>query len=559
VKKIEYPLLILLSWAIGALISLPLVAFITFSGQLNFFQYSILPLALVWATGFLTYCALNAGVTRVRNGNWVKEWPMAIALILVARFAYRVTELAMTFPNLLLIEKFGLAPAQQSSYVAACLLALAGMSFTMSRVFSSAPGNRLHKFFQTNLPGFLIATLFFVVYFVLANTFNREDFNTNNVFFAADTNQWRLRLTSAEGAGMEMRAVHPLGFLLLRPIINLLSISAGTTLFHATVLIIATLSAIGIFLVWAILRDVSHNENFALLFAALLGVSTASLVFNSLIETYAFSGFLLILFFYLLRRNASFPLLAATGIAIFGITISNFAQSMIGFFSLKPRVLRVVLFSASVLSVSAALNLAAQRIYPHNALFFNPSDFEVERQHYQIGSTLEATATRGKIVANDVFRFSVVAPKPFQLTNNRDEGGGKFPKFYFMLGPRSSEYFGLGQFAAWLWTGGLIFSLATIAQSLRKEGITEANRLGLAFGACVAFNFGIHFFYGFEPFLYSADWTWALLLFTAVGARDYAEAKWLQATILLLLALLSLNNLSFIYLLMSGLAPFLPG
>jgi hypothetical protein len=75
----------------------------------------------------------------------------------------------------------------------------------------------------------------------------------------------------------------------------------------------------------------------------------------------------------------------------------------------------------------------------------------------------------------------------------------------------------------------------------------------------VVFNLLFHFFVGFEPFLYSADWTYALVLFCALGFIRVADSKWLAAVALILLAALTLNNLTFLSFLMRGIAPYIPG
>jgi hypothetical protein len=135
---------------------------------------------------------------------------------------------------------------------------------------------------------------------------------------------------------------------------------------------------------------------------------------------------------------------------------------------------------------------------------------------------------------------------------------GEFPKFYSMLGDRPAPLIGLGGYTAFLWGGVLIAALASFAVTLRNEKLSQPNRLGLALLGCVLFNFAFHFFYGFEPFLYVADWTYALILFVAVGLRPLAHNKWLQVALLILVALLTLNNLSFLSFLMRGIQPYIP-
>jgi len=93
---------------------------------------------------------------------------------------------------------------------------------------------------------------------------------------------------------------------------------------------------------------------------------------------------------------------------------------------------------------------------------------------------------------------------------------------------------------------------------LRHERLSALNRFALAFLFCLAFNFSFHLLYGSEPFLYAADWSYALIFLTALSLRSFAENKWLLAAMVALFAILTLNNLSFLYSLMHGLSPYIP-
>jgi hypothetical protein len=151
----------------------------------------------------------------------------------------------------------------------------------------------------------------------------------------------------------------------------------------------------------------------------------------------------------------------------------------------------------------------------------------------------------------------VVASKPFLQIYNRDDNSGQFPKFNFMQGDRLSNFVGTGKIAIWVWLGILLFSVFSFVKAVRQDKLSATNRFAIALLGCVAFNFFFHLIYGFEPFLYAADWTFALILFAALASSQIKNKFWLHAALVVLIALLTLNNLSFLYLLMNGISPFI--
>ncbi|MGH2582507.1 MAG: hypothetical protein ACRDFQ_06385 [Anaerolineales bacterium] len=488
-----------------------------------------------------------------------RNWPWLLAAGFLIRFAYKVIAISISFPNLFRLAEL-LAPSRPL-FILPLYITLAAAVW---RLVIRQPRQRnflikrLGEFARANWPGFMIAIIFFAIYIVLAAVFNRSDFNNNNVFFAADTHQWKLRLADPGGSAMEMRAVHPLAFLLLRPLAFAVSLATGADFFNSVIFLLAVIGGLSVFLIWAFIQDTVGSVNHTFLFASIFGISTAELMFNTITETYIFSGFLLALFFVLLQKGAGFFWLMLTGVGVFGITISNLVQVLIGAFLSDLRLRRTLLIAVTVVLASAGLSLVNKAIYLSSGLFFNPPDYAVESLHYFEARENYSWAQRAKLVASDIFLFSVIAPQPYLQNHNKDERG-EFPKFNFMQGVRLSQFVGTGRIAIWVWLGILGLSITLLGTSLKQQGLSILNRLTLAFLVCLAFNFAFHLFYGFEPFLYSANWTYALVLFVALCLRSLAYNKWLQITLLILLALLTLNNLSFLYSLMNGISPYILG
>ena len=86
-------------------------------------------------------------------------------------------------------------------------------------------------------------------------------------------------------------------------------------------------------MVWVFIKRQSQNRAYALLIAALLGLSTAHFFFGVVIESYIFSAAALIGFVLAIQKNAQILFAPVTlSVITFGITITNFAQNFIGFF-----------------------------------------------------------------------------------------------------------------------------------------------------------------------------------------------------------------------------------
>lgn len=481
---------------------------------------------------------------------------MAIALL--ARFAYRLVETSLSFSNLFgadeLSALFGPVIAFLVSAAALVIVILAVGYLTKRPADLEASQRTLIDL----LPGIVIAAACFAVFYVLAYSLNRLDFNTNNVFFAADTNSWMMRLTTEGGARMGMRAIHPLAFLILRPAVALVAVLAWTNLFQASLLLLALAGAGSVFLIWLLVRNATGDINHASLFAAMLGLSTASLIFNSLIETYIFSGFLLLLFLVLVQLQKPLAWLVPVGVATFGITISNLVQQAIMLFARELNIRKTLVFGVLVVLIGFALTFVNQAFYPNSSTFFEEGEASGEFQYFIARSSEEGWGWRASLIGADMFAFSVVAPDPYLQVYNRDDNSGQFPKFNFMQATRLSKFHGTGNAAIWVWLGILGLSTAAAAQSLVRDRLTSNNRLVLGALGCLAFNFIFHAVYGFEPFLYAADWNFALIAFVALGSRPFAAKIWFQAGLLLLIGLLTLNNLSFVYQVLNGISPFVP-
>ena len=144
------------------------------------------------------------------------------------------------------------------------------------------------------------------------------------------------------------------------------------------------------------------------------------------------------------------------------------------------------------------------------------------------------------LVIENLLIYNIVAPQPFIQHRN------EMPRMNF-LKSSIAEFPWFGWPALVLW----ILTMALAIIQFLKNPATALGGLALSTSmlACLTFNFLLHLGYGAEPFLYSTDWTYALVLFMAVNFRQPIARHWEKALLLTLLMTVIVNNLWFLYLL----------
>jgi hypothetical protein len=412
-------------------------------------------------------------------------------------------------------------------------------------------------FVREHLAGLLLGLLFFCVYFYIGLQLNPIDVDTVDNFLDADNSSWMRRIAGPDGHSLEMRGPHPFAYLIFRPFGLLLDLFTRNFAL-AAILLNALAGGLCVFLTWMYFKRHTQNSIYAFLIAGLLGLSTAHFFFGSVVETYIFSALFLILFFVLLQRNdTAVGSLVFVSLITFGITLTNFIQTLIGFVVARPRMKEVIRFAGVTLSLGVILSLVHAALYPASKLFFLPSDAQTEEEFAfsPVGEPSWRVIGRVILLIRTVVLYAFVAPKPYVFIN---EVGGTFPRFnFFKIAPETfsySSYNGLGNLLilAWailLFAAGLLFLIDMFRS--RKVDI----RLGLLL--CVLFNFCLHLYYGYEPFLYSPDWAYALIFFAALSLAPLAGNKYFQAGMFLFVAGLAVNQVQFFQFIFKTIAPFL--
>lgn len=416
--------------------------------------------------------------------------------------------------------------------------------------------NAAKTFFHEKFPAILLSLSFLAIYIYLGLRFNNPRINTTDNYLDADNSTWVTRIAAPAGSQMEMRGPHPFAYFIFRPLGWLLNLFTHNPNLSA-ILLDAFAGCLCVFLAWMFIERQFKDRIYASLIAALLGLSTSHLWFGSLVETYIFSAATLIGFFLLLQsRKEAASSLVSMSLLTFGITLTNFIQNFIGFVVSRPRLRDVIRFAGLTISLGVLVSLAHAAWYPSAKLFFVPSDAKAEEE-FAISVFQEPTwkaVGRVTLLLRTILLYSVIAPRPFVFTK---EVGGTFPRFnFFKVSPDGfllSSYHGLGNMLIMIWAVLLLIAAAAFLWNLIR---TRKADLSLAFALCLLFNFALHLNYGYEPFLYSPDWTYALILFAALGLAPFAKNRWFQVGLLAFLILLAYNQWGFFKFILDTISPF---
>ncbi len=423
--------------------------------------------------------------------------------------------------------------------------------------YQSFKQTRLFVFIKGNLPGIYASAFFFLINLVLARALNHPMYSLNSVIFEADAGPWMSILGYPEGHDVN-RAVHPLVLITLRPLVSFVRLFLAEKWYLGPMIVVAVMNALCVFMAWMFVKRATQKSAYAFLFAIMLGSTAAHLLFGSLTETYAFGMTSLIFFFLLIQADEKrFAVLVPAGLLVFGVTVTNIAQSMIGLFFKKFGFWRLVYYGVIVLATSIVLTAFVSVLYPGNqTFFFVPADLAFEGRFSApvYSSPTERVVERVGAVGRVVFLYGVVAPKPLERVDSKNRDPIITYETFNYKDLFYAWYHGLAYAPLGLWLTLLAGSLIYFFKNLRSS-IHTPLMLGLL--ASVAFNFLLHMNYGTELFLYSPYWTYLLIFFVALAFAELAERRWVEVVLAVFVLMLMVNNGWFILVILRGLNPYL--
>lgn len=410
--------------------------------------------------------------------------------------------------------------------------------------------SQLKQWTDRNLNGIILAGIAFASYFLLSILVNIQNHKLVDTYFEADNSYWLMYLGTDYSHAKVLRAVHPYIYIMVRPLVWLLSPILNGDRQYTILLLSAIFGATSVFLFWKIVTRVVSNPTIAIFFTSIFAYSTSQLVFSSFPETYVYSVFGLLLVVYLLVSNASEWKTILAGIFLFGITITNFLQAAFSYLIIKRNIKDTIFYLVKVGPFCVLLAILNKLAYVNSSIFLFPSDFTRESIYVFSPFTMQSWKAIGRILSvfRTFFFYNILGPQPFIVGKGRADVSIQF----FELSPgtyRISEYSPLSHLIVYVWAAILGAVCILILWNLFRRKIHNNIqwKIILIGIICIAINFGLHFNYGTEIFLYSPDWTYALILVIAAAFSPYLEEKWTVPVGLVVVLGVMANNIYFLY------------
>jgi hypothetical protein len=399
---------------------------------------------------------------------------------------------------------------------------------------------------------------------ILARAINHPALTYNTVLFEADAGPWMEILASPAG-GPVGRAVHPLSVITIRPLIRLVAGIMGEHYALGGMLVTSAIAGLCVFMVWLFVKRATDSKTYAFLFAILLGSTSTHLLFGSLTENYIFGAASLIFFFLLIQSNETrFSVLVPAGLLLFGITITNIAQGIIGLFFYKFGLRRLIQYGVTVLAFGVLLTILVGIFNPgKQGLFFVPADISFEMNFVSSDqgnlsdpirlSDSQSVTRKLQVVTRSVLLYGIVAPQLLDVISEKPPFPTIDLKTYDVRTKAIASYKGLANLPLTIW---LILLSSGFLLFIKNFRISKHTPLMLGLLGALAFNFLLHLFYGTEIFLYTSYWVYAFVLFLALAFFEYAHQAWMQWGLFVVVLMFMANNYWFIFTIQSALAPF---
>lgn len=523
------------AWVFATVISFLLLSFLDdfYNNPIEVILLTLLFQAVFGAGGYF----FMGRIRRVALERWFDAFIHLGLFILLTGFIFWLFQANQRMP-LFPAGHFTLNKNSLGVFLFTSLLALPWQAWLhlqlkFSGFYNKLKQTKIYAYISENLAGISLALGFFVVYLLFAAILNEPRFDVDDVFFDADPFNYRIRLTTDTWQDYYWRSVHPFMILLFRPVVDLLSLFLKGDRFWGVLVFVALGGAACVYLLWMFIKATSGNSVYASLMATLLGFTTSHLIFGALLESYIFLAASLILFFFLLLKDRPMPALISASLLTIGITHSNFAQNLIALFMVRLNIKQTIRFVATVLVFLVLLTLANNLLYPDaHPFFFVPSTLQAEGPNIFSLNQLRVQALMRAFLFHNV-----LAPTPILHT-----GEIPFVQFRFFkpeIDALSQYTLPLQTITAWVWLGFLILGGLTFLWTLREQ---KHLRLYPALLMCMLFNVGLHLRYGKELFLYSPNWTYALILLLGLAWQGISQRRWFQTILLAFLFLLVFNN-----------------
>jgi hypothetical protein len=333
--------------------------------------------------------------------------------------------------------------------------------------------------------------------------------------------------------------VHPLFVLLVNPPGALLKAVVGRPRI-AALLLNAAANAFAVLLLYGLLIRLGLRRARSALWSVLFATTSSQVFFGIVPETYAFSGAsLLLLFLVFARAESGWLSRVAAAVLSFGVTVTNLVAALgLALFSGRRGAgsrwpAQAVLLGAAVVLSTAGLSCLQKALYPEAEVFFVRSSVTEESSYLFHPRGLGDVAERGASVAVNLLFANLAAPK---IDVRRQPGEPPTARFGW---PRPAG-----------WVHALVWvTLCALAADGLTRGAAARDPVVGPLLAWIGFNAALHLAYGQTLFLYSCQWTFAVIAVVAVGVERSGSRRLRLATagaVLLLVGLQLATNASFV-------------
>jgi hypothetical protein len=364
---------------------------------------------------------------------------------------------------------------------------------------------------------------FFLLYVAIGVTFYNEAprvLRHIDQLFDADIPSRVIDLTHAQGRH-ERTEIHPLFVLLLNPIghslrelLRWLDVGGAGAGSLAAIFMCAVAGGVTAAVFFSTLRRLGLPPPMAVSWTFVYGLSASQLIFASLPESFVFSALSLVVLFACAAQPQPPRALLAASIASFSMVVTNLVAIVAvqarwldprrAWTALRALTIHIVL----VVAITGALSFVQLFFYPGAATFLRPRRVgDTDQSSFISLPTAADKLARARELAANVLEFNLAAPR-LVVT----ETGGPRTMVDFEQPGSDALRRPVGALHAAIWVAILI---AAAAGAFRARLHREP--LALALLVWLAFNLALHSVFGVSLFLYSCQWTFAVVALAAWG------------------------------------------
>ncbi|HKC14036.1 MAG TPA: hypothetical protein VKI41_18575 [Vicinamibacteria bacterium] len=401
---------------------------------------------------------------------------------------------------------------------------------------------------------FLLGSAFFLIYLGWGLAFHIRAprvFHYTDQVFDADIPTRIMDL--ARFGGPHRTRLHPLFVLLLNPIGQAVRAGLrGAGLDHSgrltALLMTALAGALGVVFFRVLLDRMGLDPRLPWLGSIVFGLSSSQLFFGCMPESFVFSGLSLVGLFAVSagpcrRRGALF----LAGIGSFAMAVTNLAAALLARASSldwarpRPALRRLAIFGLGIVILTAPLSLVQVWIYPGSSPFFMPTTLHRDDLLSFVPPACPSElAARESDVIGHLFFANLVAPK---LEVN--EPGGLRTEVDFP--PIALDAFRAGGLAHGLLWAGILGAGLVLGSRKGLRPVDAVSGLLL----WVALHAALHSVWGTSLFLYSCQWTFAVVALGVwsldrLAAERPAWGRVLVAVLLVLIGIQAVCNTAFL-------------